>query len=245
MTPLRQRMIEELSRRNYAERTIKTYVAGVAAFARFHRRSPELLGADDVRRFQLHMRDDKKLSFPSYNTVTCALRFFYKNVMGRDDAEVVGMVPFARKERKLPTILSQDEVRAVLDAVLKHRDRVLITVAYACGLRVSEVATLKVADIDGKRMLVHVHSGKGRKDRLGSLPASLPELLRLWWRGMRPTEWPFPGVRPGTHVDPRPTPPAARAPARTAPPPTRRPPPSRAGRCTPPETRHAPAWPTS
>jgi len=203
MTPLRQRMIEELSRRNYAERTIKTYVAGVAAFARFHRRSPELLGADDVRRFQLHMRDDKKLSFSSYNTVTCALRFFYKNVMGRDDAEVVGMVPFARKERKLPTILSQDEVRAVLDAVLKHRDRVLITVAYACGLRVSEVATLKVADIDGKRMLVHVHSGKGRKDRLVPLAASLLELLRLWWRVMRPTEWLFPGMRPGTHVDTR------------------------------------------
>ena len=203
MTPLRQRMIEELSRRNYADRTIKSYVAGVAAFARFHRRSPELLGADEVRHFQLYMRDEKKLSFSSYNTVTCALRFFYRHVMGSANAEVVGMVPFARKERKLPSILSQDEVRAVLDAVDKHRDRVLITIAYACGLRVTEVSTLKVADIDGKRMLVHVHSGKGRKDRLVPLASSLLELLRLWWKVMRPTDWLFPGMKPGTHVDTR------------------------------------------
>lgn len=203
MTPLRQRMIDELRRRNYSDKTIRAYVAGVAAFARFHKRSPELLGADDVRRFQLFMRDDKKLSFSSYNTVTCALRFFYRNVMGKDDADVVGMVPFARKERKLPTIRSQDEVRAVLDAVEKNRDRVLITIAYACGLRVTEVSTLKVADVDGKRMLLHVHSGKGRKDRLVPLAASLLDLLRRWWKVMRPTDWLFPGMKPGTHVDTR------------------------------------------
>lgn len=203
MTPLRQRMIDELRRRNYAERTIKSYVAGVAAFARFHKRSPELLGADDVRRFQLHLRDDKHLSFSTYNTVTCALRFFYRHVMGAGDALVVGMVPFARKERKLPSILSQDEVKAVLDSVEKHRDRVLITIAYACGLRVTEVATLKVADIDGKRMLVHVHSGKGKKDRLVPLAQSLLDLLRLWWKVMRPRDWLFPGMKPGSHVDTR------------------------------------------
>ena len=157
-------MIEELRRRNYGERTIRSYVTGVAAFAKFHSRSPDVLGADDIRKYQLHLRDEKRLSFSSYNIVTCALRFFYRYVSPKDD--VVGMVPFARQVRKLPDILSQDEVRTILDAVDTIRDRVLITVAYSCGLRVMEVATLRVNDIDGKRMLVHVHSGKGRKDRL-------------------------------------------------------------------------------
>lgn len=202
MSPLRQRMIEELRRRNYAERTIRTYVLGVAAFARFHRRSPDALGAEEIRQFQLHLKNEKKLSFSSYNTVTCALRFFYRHVIGITD-DIVGMVPFARKERKLPAILSQDEVRAILDAVERQRDRVLITVAYACGLRVSEVATLKVGDIDGKRMLVHVHSGKGRKDRLVPLSPSLLEMLRVWWLVMRPKDWLFPGMKAGTHVDTR------------------------------------------
>lgn len=202
MTPLRQRMIEELRRRNYAERTIRTYVLGVAAFARFHNRSPETLGAEEIRQYQLHLRNEKKLSFSSYNTVTCALRFFYRHVVGISD-DVVGVVPFARKERKLPAILSQEEVREILAAVERQRDRVLITVAYACGLRVSEVATLKVGDIDGKRMLVHVHSGKGRKDRLVPLAPSLLEMLRVWWLVMRPKDWLFPGMKAGTHVDTR------------------------------------------
>jgi site-specific recombinase XerD len=155
-------MIDELKRRNYSDKTIKTYVAGVAAFAKYHRRSPALLGAEDVRRYQLYLRDEKRLSFSSYNTVTCALRFFYRHVLGAVDADVVGMVPFARKERKLPAILSQDEVRALLAAVETYRDRVIVTVAYACGLRVSEVAALKVSDIDGQRMLVHVHSQRAQ-----------------------------------------------------------------------------------
>lgn len=201
MTPLRQRMIEELRRRNYGERTIKSYVAGVAAFAKFHRRSPELLGPDDVRKYQLHLRDEKRLSFSTYNIVTCALRFFYRYVSPKND--VVGMVPFARVERKLPVILSQDEVRSLLDAVDNIRDRVIVTVAYACGLRLREVATLRVSDIDGKRMLVHVHSGKGRKDRLVPLSMSLLEMLRLYWKVTRPSEWLFPGHKGRDHVDDR------------------------------------------
>jgi integrase/recombinase XerD len=194
-------MIEELRRRNFGERTIKSYVAGVAGFAKFHRRSPELLGSDDVRKYQLYLRDEKKLSFSTYNIVTCALRFFYRHVSPKDD--VVGMVPFARVERKLPVILSQDEVRALLDAVDNIRDRVIVTVAYSCGLRLREVATLRVSDIDGKRMLVHVHSGKGRKDRLVPLSLSLLEMLRLYWKVTRPSEWLFPGHKGCEHVDDR------------------------------------------
>ena len=201
MTPLRQRMIEELRRRNYGDRTIKSYIAGVAAFAKFHRRSPDQLGPDDVRKYQLHLRDEKKLSFSSYNIVTCSLRFFYRYVSPKDD--VVGMVPFARVERKLPVILSQDEVRALLDAVDNIRDRVIVTVAYSCGLRLREVATLRVVDIDGQRKLVHVKSGKGKKDRLVPLSPSLLEMLRLYWKVTRPSEWLFPGHKGCDHVDDR------------------------------------------
>ena len=153
-------MIDELRRRSYSEKTIRNDVSGVAAFARYHGRSPDKLGGDEVRRCQLSGRDERKLSFSFYVSVTCALPFFYRFVVGLDDAEVVGLVPFARKERRLPTILSHDEVRALLDCVERPRDRVLVTVAYACGLRVSEVATQRVDATDGKRMLVHVHSGK-------------------------------------------------------------------------------------
>ena len=115
MTPLRQRMIEELSRRNYGDRTIKTYVGAVAAFALYFRRSPTDLGADEVRRYQLHLRDERKLSFSTYNTTSSALRFLYRFVVVKHD--IVGMVPFARRERRLPSILSQQEVKSMRDVV--------------------------------------------------------------------------------------------------------------------------------
>ena len=113
------------------------------------------------------------------------------------------LVPFARREKKLPTLLSQDEVRAMLSSIAHGRDRVVVTVAYACGLRVSELAALRVKDVDGARKLLHVHAGKGRKDRLIPLSDSLLKLLRNYWRVYRPEEWLFPGERNGTHVDTR------------------------------------------
>ena len=136
MTPLRKRMIDELVRRNYGERTIKTYVGAVAAIARRFNKSPDRLTADEVRAWQLAMRE-QGLSFSTYNTHSCALRFFFRYVDPRG-ADLTTLVPFARHERKLPTILSQDEVRALLAGITDGRDRVMVTIAYACGLRVSE-----------------------------------------------------------------------------------------------------------
>ena len=197
MTPLRKRMIEELVRRNYGERTQKTYVRAVAAIARYFNKSPDKLSADEVRAWQLSLRE-RGLSFSTYNTHSCALRFFFKYVDPRA-ADLTTLVPFARRERRLPEILAQDEVRSLLAAVTDGRDRVMITIAYACGLRVSELASLRIVDVDGARKLLHIHAGKGRKDRLVPLTDSLLNLLRDYYRIYRPKEWLFVGPR-GAHV---------------------------------------------
>jgi len=199
MTPLRKRMIDELVRRNYGERTIKTYVGAVAAIAKHFRKSPDKLTADEVRAWQLSLRERGR-SFSTYNIHSCALRFFFRYVDPRC-ADLTTLVPFARRERKLPTILAQNEVRALLAAITDGRDRVMVTVAYACGLRVSELASLRIEDVDGARKLLHIHAGKGRKDRLVPLSDSLLSLLRDYYRVYRPKEWLFVGPRGGHVVD--------------------------------------------
>jgi integrase/recombinase XerD len=200
MSALRQRMIEDMTLRNLSPRTIKAYVAAVAAFAKFAGCSPDLLAEEDIRRFQLHLVD-RKVSWSTYNTVTCALRFFYANTLKRElDLK---SVPYARRPRKLPLVLSQSEILKVLDAAVTGRDRVALMVAYSAGLRVSEVCTLRVEDIDSERMLIHVVQGKGRKDRLVPLSSTLLEVLRAYFRLSRPKTWLFPGRQPDTHVSSR------------------------------------------
>ena len=204
MTPLRQRMIEELSRRNYGERTIQTYVRAVAAFALYFKQSPARLGADEIRRYQLHLRDDRKLSFSTYNTTTCALRFLYRVVVDRPN--LVGMIPFARHERRLPSILSQTEVERLRQVVAPWaRDRLIIDLLYGCGLRVSELAALRAGDLDEHRQLVHVHCGKGRKDRLVPLSSTLVSLVLAWRSVMQLAreDWIFRGTNSEAHIDTR------------------------------------------
>lgn len=200
MTQLRKKMLDELVRRNFGTRTIRAYVAVVAAIAKHYKKSPHLLTADEVCAWQVSLRE-RGLSFSTYNVHSCALRFFFRYVDPRG-VDITTLVPFARKERRLPSILSQDEVRCLLGAVVNGRDRVVITLGYACGLRVSELASLRVADIDSARGLLHIHAGKGRKDRLVPLSPSLIEFLRNYWRVYRPREWLFVGER-GGHVTDR------------------------------------------
>lgn len=199
-SPLRQRVIDELNRRNFSPRTVTNYVGAIARFARHFGRCPSLLGAEEVRTWQLSLRQ-RGLSFSTYNTASCALRFLYCVVLGKQD--MTAQIPFARRERKLPSLLSQQEVRTLLAAVADGRDRVIVTVAYACGLRVSELAALRVGDIDTARKLLHVHAGKGRKDRLVPLPDSLLALLAAHIEREGAGEWLFRGERKGTHVDAR------------------------------------------
>lgn len=191
MTSLRQRFIDDLRLRNYARRTIDTYVGRVAAFAKHFGRSPELLGPEEVRVFQLHLLE-RRLSWSSFNQAVCALRFLYGTTLGRP--EQLPMIPFGKKPKTLPSVLSPDEVLRLLEAAA-GRDRVLLQVAYGCGLRLNELLHLRVSDIDSGRMVMHVRQGKGAKDRLVPLSVCLLQNLRAYWWQHRPRTWLFPGQR--------------------------------------------------
>ena len=200
MAQVGQRMTDDMKRRNFSPRTISAYVGAISRFARYFAKCPTLLGVDEIRAWQLLLHD-RKLSFSTYNVTSCALRFLYGVVLQKPDMTTV--VPFARAERKLPTILSQGEVCAMLRSVGGGRDRLVVVIADACGLRVSELASLRSCDIDEARRLLHVHAGKGRKDRLVPLSDSLLSYIAAYQRLHAPGEWLFPGERRGTHVGTR------------------------------------------
>lgn len=200
MAQVGQRMTEDMKRRNFSPRTIAAYVGAISRFARHFQKCPTELGVDEIRAWQLLLHD-RKLSFSTYNVTSCALRFLYGVVLQKPDMTTV--VPFARAERKLPTILSQAEVCAMVRAVSADRDRLVVVIAYACGLRVSELASLRSSDVDEARRLLHVHAGKGRKDRLIPLSDSLLSYIGAYQRLHAPGEWLFPGESRGTHVDTR------------------------------------------
>lgn len=190
MTELRTRMIDDLRIRKYSENTITCYVRQVSRFARHFGTPPDRLGAEQIREYQLHLVD-KGVSVSTQIQVTCALRFLYTQTLRRD--EIIKFIPFARKPKKLPIVLSQDEVRALLEAPTNWKHRAMLASMYAAGLRVSELTHLRVEDIDSKRMQINIRHGKGAKDRLVMLSPSLLELLRKYWRAYRPSSWLFPG----------------------------------------------------
>jgi len=197
MTPLRQRLLDDLRLRNYAPRTADAYVAAVVRLARHFGRSPDRLGAEEVRAFQLHLVS-QDLSWSTRNQIACGLRFFFAVTLGRPD--VVAAIPYGKKPRRLPAVLSSQEVLRLLTAAHPGRQRLLLQTAYACGLRLSELVGLRVSDIDSARMLVLVRQGKGAKDRLVPLSPRLLQELRAYWRRWRPWPWLFPGARPDTHL---------------------------------------------
>jgi integrase/recombinase XerD len=193
MTQLRQRMLEELQRRNYSSKTIRLYLRHVAQFAQYFHRSPDQLGAEEIRQYQLFLIQEKKLAWSSYNQIVCALRFFYAKTLKR--AFLLQDIPFPRKEQRLPLILSQEEVARILTAPSHLKSRALLMTIYATGLRRSEAAHLRVNDIDSARMTITVH-GKGQKDRVVMLSPVLLEILRQYWRHNKPKQWLFPGEKP-------------------------------------------------
>jgi integrase/recombinase XerD len=193
MTPLRQRFIDDLRIRNYAPRTIEAYVAGVARLAKHFGRSPDLLGPEDIRAFQIHLID-RHVSWSQFNQVVSALRLLYRVTLGRP--EHVPYIPYGKRPKTLPAVLSPEEVACLIQAAAPGRDRVLLQVTYACGLRLAEVLALQVGDIDSARMVIHVRQGKGGKDRLVPLSVRLLEELRAYWRSCRPPCYLFPGKKP-------------------------------------------------
>ena len=201
MTPLRQRMLEDLQIRRYSPTTIRIYLHCIAEFAQHFGKPPDRLGAEHIRQYQLFLIKEKKVARPTFVQVVCALRFFYTHTLNRKIA--IERIPFPRREKKLPLILSREEVKALLKAPGNLRTRTLLAILYGCGLRVSEVAQLKVSDIDSARNVLRVRQGKGGKDRQTLLPAKLLELLRCYWRNQRPSGWLFPAGDSARPITPK------------------------------------------
>ena len=200
MSPLRRRMIEDMRLRNFSPTTQRSYLHYVADFARHFNASPERLGLDDIRNYQLFLTEQRQLSASSINTFVSAVQFLYTVTLEMpwgNDRFVRMKVP-----EKLPVVLSEAEVTALFGyvGILKHR--AVLMLCYGAGLRISEAVSLKAAHIDSSRMLIHVEKGKGAKDRYTVLSQTLLEVLRQYWKIQRPQDYLFPGSRPGTHVQP-------------------------------------------
>jgi integrase/recombinase XerD len=191
MTALRQRMMEDMQVRNYSPRTVEAYVAAVNKLAKHFMRAPDQLTGEEVRVFQVHLLH-AKTSWSQFNQIVCGLRFFYGTTLGRP--QVVQMLPYGKRPKTLPVVLSVEEVAQLLATAKPGRERILLTTAYACGLRISELLSLQVTDIDSARMVVNVRQGKGAKDRQVPLSARLLVELRAWWCRHRTKPWLFPGM---------------------------------------------------
>jgi integrase/recombinase XerD len=193
ISPLRQRMIEDMSLRHFGEKTQKDYIRAVKNFSAFLQRSLDTASNEDLRLFQLHLTENR-VGAPTINSTVSALRFFFTVTLDRADA--VRHLTFVHEPRKLPLVLSPEEVARFLEAAPGIKYKAALSVAYGAGLRISEVVALKVSDIDSKRMMLRVEQGKNRKDRYAMLSPVLLDLLRDWWRIARPTAWLFPGRDP-------------------------------------------------
>jgi len=190
MSPLRRRMIEDMTVRKFAPKTQHDYVQRIKNFTAFLGRSPDTASFEDVRRYQLHLAA-RGAGVPTLNQTVATLRFFFRVTLKRH--EIVEHMTFIHAPRKLPVVLSPEEVARLLNAAPGLKYKAALSVAYGAGLRAAEVVSLKVSDIDSGRMIIRVEQGKGRKDRNVMLSASLLELLRAWWRAARPQGWLFPG----------------------------------------------------
>ncbi len=201
MTPLRQRMIEDMRIRNYSPGTITQYVSQVAAFARYFGKSPDQLGPAHIRGFQLYLIDEKRVDWSTFNTAVCALRFFYCVSLKKD--WMIRHLPYGKKPKRLPTVLSQEEVLRLFAATANLNHRLLLMTAYSAGLRRAELSCLRVEDIDPQRMVICVRQGKGRKDRYVPLSRTLWQALVGYAQLGQPKDWLFPGTRPGQYIGSR------------------------------------------
>jgi site-specific recombinase XerD len=193
VSPLRRRMIEDMTIRKFAAKTQHDYIQRVKHFAAFLGRSPDLATFEDVRRYQLHLASSG-VGVPTINQTVSTLRFFFKVTLRRH--EIIEHTHVVHEARKLPVVLSVEEVARLLDAAPGLKYKAALSVAYGAGLRANEVVSLKISDIDSKRMIIRVEQGKGGKDRNVMLSPSLLELLRAWWKAARPRGWLFPGRDP-------------------------------------------------
>ena len=184
MTQLRQKMLEELQRRRYAYRTANTYIRIVRDFAAYFHRPPDQLGPEHIRQYQAYLFQIKKLSSATASQYVSALRFLFVKTLRRHF--LTEHIPFPKSPRRLPVVLSPEEVARLIDAACNLYHRTLLMTLYSTAVRRSELCRLQVSDIDSQRMMIRIHQGKGRRDRDVPLSPKLLETLRLYWRWRKP-----------------------------------------------------------
>ena len=190
MTPLRQKMIEDMQLRGLAERTQERYVAAVRGLAEYYGKSPAVVTEDELRQYFLYLKNEKKAAASTCIQVLCGLKFLYEQTLGREWPILDFVKP--KRGRKLPVVLSHEEVKRVLGCLRQPHYRVCLTTIYSCGLRLQEGVKLQVRDIDSSRMLIHIRGGKGNKDRYVPLPERTLVQLRWYWGRHRNPVWLFP-----------------------------------------------------
>lgn len=191
MTAARQRMVEDMRLRNFSPHTQDAYLRAVKQFTKHFMKAPQTLNGEHVRQYLLHLVQERRASWSLYNQARCALQFFFRVTLGRD--ENFDSLPCARDRKRLPVVLSQEELRRFFEVIRNPKHRAMFMTAYGAGLRVSELVGLRVEDIDSPRMLLRIRQGKGQKDRLAKLSAHLLHVLREYYRSERPAGWLFPG----------------------------------------------------
>ena len=198
ISPLRRRMIEDMALRGFTEKTQSSYVRAVEGLVRYHRRSPDVLADEEIRRYFVHLKCERHLARPTITIALCGIKFLYETTLRRDFT-LTG-VPRPKREHKLPVVLTRAEVRAILRQITEVRHRACLTLIYACGLRLGEGCRVQVTDLDRARGVLHVHAAKGAKDRYISLPSPVLPLLEACWGTHRNPVWLFPSVgRGGIH----------------------------------------------
>ena len=192
---------QEMRLRGYSPKTCKSYRNHLLRFRRFLQKEPHTVGEKEIRHYLLYLIDEKKISGAHHNQTVSALKFYYQHVLRKP--MVIEQLPRPRREKKLPVVLSRNEVLSLFDAITNLKHKTLLMLAYSAGLRVSEVVSLKVEDIDSDRDLIPIPQAKGRKDRYVPLSEVALDMLRSYWRANHPQPWLFPGARQDRHLSVR------------------------------------------
>ncbi|MBD3179125.1 MAG: tyrosine-type recombinase/integrase [Candidatus Latescibacteria bacterium] len=201
MGKIRDRMTEQLRLRGYSRQTINAYILQIRNLVRYTGRSPDIVTEEELKSYLLFLVNTRKVSASYRNQSVSAIKFLYRHVLKKPF--MITDIPRPKREQKLPSVLSFDEVMGLFSAVRNRKHLAILALCYSAGLRVSEVAALKVSDIDSDRMMIHVHGGKGKKDRYTVLSGIALELLRDYAFYFKPKKWLFPGGRKGRHITPR------------------------------------------
>ncbi len=199
MTHLRHAMLEELQRRNYAKTTVDAYIHAVEQFSKHFKRPPDRLTLDHLRTYQAYLLRERKLGPRTVRLHVAALRFFFVKTLRR--RYVLDDTPYPKAPRRLPMILTLEEVQRLIESARTLTERTMLMVLYSTGMRNAEMRSLQVRDIDSRSMLIHIQHGKGGRDRYVPLSAILLETLRVYWRWMKPKTWLFPGTIAGWRAD--------------------------------------------